>query len=400
MTKSAYIHIPFCKSKCKYCSFISYTKPDMITGYIYALLKDISDNYRGEELRTLYFGGGTPSLVPAELLGKVISKFKFQNEYELTVEVNPDDCTPEYLQALIKQGVNRLSIGSQTFDDNILKLIGRRHNSSDIIRTVEFAKNAGFENISVDLIYGLPTQTLEGLRQDLDKFLSLEIQHISTYGLKIEADSYWGKIYDKELNALKIPDYPLPNLQIFAEAQIVNSPSPPSADAFRRGVCPLPNDDTQADMYEGVNEILERNGFYRYEVSNFAKKGYESKHNLNYWNNNEYYGFGAAAHGYVDGVRFYNYSELEKYMAAPSTHEYGKTLTEDEKLEEEIFLGFRKREGVNVNKIKEKFGIDFENKYRNILEKYSGFIEKTPAGFTLNLKGVLISNIILADFIE
>ena len=374
MTKSAYIHIPFCKSKCKYCSFISYTKPDMITGYIYALLKDISDNYRGEELRTLYFGGGTPSLVPAELLGKVISKFKFQNEYELTVEVNPDDCTPEYLQALIKQGVNRLSIGSQTFDDNILKLIGRRHNSSDIIRTVEFAKNAGFENISVDLIYGLPTQTLEGLRQDLDKFLSLEIQHISTYGLKIEADSYWGKYYNKADNRLVVPN-----------SDRIYLP---------------PDDDTQADMYEGVNEILERNGFYRYEVSNFAKKGYESKHNLNYWNNNEYYGFGAAAHGYVDGVRFYNYSELEKYMAALSTHEYGKTLTEDEKLEEEIFLGFRKREGVNVNKIKEKFGIDFENKYKAILEKYSDFIEKTPAGYALNLKGVLVSNMILADFIE
>lgn len=374
MTKSAYIHIPFCKSKCKYCSFISYTKPDMITGYIYALLKDISDNYRGEELKTLYFGGGTPSLVPAELLGKVISKFKFQNEYELTVEVNPDDCTPEYLQALIKQGVNRLSIGSQTFDDNILKLIGRRHNSSDIIRTVEFAKNAGFENISVDLIYGLPTQTLEGLRQDLDKFLSLEIQHISTYGLKIEADSYWGKYYNKADNRLVVPN-----------SDRIYLP---------------PDDDTQADMYEGVNEILERNGFYRYEVSNFAKKWYESKHNLNYWNNNEYYGFGAAAHGYVDGVRFYNYSELEKYMAAPSTHEYGKTLTEDEKLEEEIFLGFRKREGVNVNKIKEKFGIDFENKYKAILEKYSDFIEKTPAGYALNLKGVLVSNMILADFIE
>ena len=374
MTKSAYIHIPFCKSKCKYCSFVSYTKPDMITEYIYALLKDISDNYRGEELKTLYFGGGTPSLVPAELLGKVISKFKFQNEYELTVEVNPDDCTPEYLQALIKQGVNRLSIGSQTFDDNILKLIGRRHNSSDIIRTVEFAKNAGFENISVDLIYGLPTQTLEGLRQDLDKFLSLEIQHISTYGLKIEADSYWGKYYNKADNRLVVPN-----------SDRIYLP---------------PDDDTQADMYEGVNEILERNGFYRYEVSNFAKKGYESKHNLNYWNNNEYYGFGAAAHGYVDGVRFYNYSELEKYMAAPSTHEYGKTLTEDEKLEEEIFLGFRKREGVNVNKIKEKFGIDFENKYKAILEKYSDFIEKTPAGYALNLKGVLVSNMILADFIE
>ena len=374
MTTSAYIHIPFCKSKCKYCSFVSYTKPDLITGYIFALLKDISDNYKKEDLKTLYFGGGTPSLIPAELLDKVIKKFNFQKDYELTVEVNPDDCTPEYLQTLIKLGVNRLSIGSQTFDDNILKLIGRRHNSNDIVKTVEFAKTAGFDNISVDLIYGLPTQTIDGLKRDLEQFLKLDIRHISTYGLKIEEESFWGKFYNKETNRLVIPD-------------------------TNRIYLP-PDDDTQADMYERVNDVLEHNGFYRYEVSNFAKKGYESKHNLNYWDNNEYYGFGAAAHGYVDGVRFYNYSELEKYMANPSTHEYGKTLTEDEKLEEEIFLGFRKREGVNVNKINEKFGIDFENKYKVILEKYSDFINETPAGYTLNLKGILISNIILAEFIN
>lgn len=374
MTTSAYIHIPFCKSKCKYCSFVSYTKPDLITGYIYALLKDISDNYKKEDLKTLYFGGGTPSLIPAELLEKVIKKFNFQKDYELTVEVNPDDCTPEYLQTLIKLGVNRLSIGSQTFDDNILKLIGRRHNSNDIVKTVEFAKTAGFDNISVDLIYGLPTQTIDGLKRDLEQFLKLDIRHISTYGLKIEEESFWGKFYNKETNRLVIPD-------------------------TNRIYLP-PDDDTQADMYERVNDVLEHNGFYRYEVSNFAKKGYESKHNLNYWDNNEYYGFGAAAHGYVDGVRFYNYSELEKYMVKPSTHEYGKTLTEDEKLEEEIFLGFRKREGVNISKINEKFGIDFENKYRNILEKYSNFLEKTQTGFGLNLKGVLVSNIILSEFLD
>ena len=374
MTSSAYIHIPFCKSKCKYCSFVSYTKPDLITGYIYALLKDISDNYKKEDLKTLYFGGGTPSLIPAELLEKVIKKFNFQKDYELTVEVNPDDCTPEYLQTLIKLGVNRLSIGSQTFDDSILKLIGRRHNSNDIVKTVECAKAAGFDNISVDLIYGLPTQTIDGLKRDLEQFLKLDIRHISTYGLKIEEESFWGKFYNKETNRLIIPD-------------------------TDRIYLP-PDDDTQADMYERVNDVLEHNGFYRYEVSNFAKKGYESKHNLNYWDNNEYYGFGAAAHGYVDGVRFYNYSELEKYMAKPSTHEYGKTLTEDEKLEEEIFLGFRKREGVNISKINAKFGIDFENKYRNILEKYSNFIEKTQTGFGLNLKGVLVSNIILSEFLD
>ena len=358
MAKSAYIHIPFCKSKCKYCSFVSFNRPELITGYIFALLKDISDNYKGEELKTLYFGGGTPSLVPIELLKKVISKFKFTENAEVTLELNPDDATQEYLDGLKQIGINRLSIGSQTFDDEILKLIGRRHNSAQIVEAISMAKNAGFDNISVDLIYGLPTQTLEKLSFDLDKFLELGIQHISTYGLKIETNSFWGK-------------------------------NPPN----------VPDDDIQADMYELINQKLEQNGFFRYEVSNFAQKGFESRHNLNYWDNNEYYGFGVAAHGYLDGARYSNFTTLEEYLEKPSTHEIGHILSEKEKLEEEIFLGFRKTEGIDCEHIKEKFNIDFETKYADILSQYSDFIERTEKGFALNLKGVLVSNVILAEFV-
>ena len=359
MAGSAYIHIPFCKSKCKYCSFVSFNRPELITGYVFALLKDISGNYKGEKLKTLYFGGGTPSLIPTELLKKVINKFKLAENAEVTLELNPDDATQEYLDGLKQIGINRLSIGSQTFDDEILKQIGRRHNSAQIVETVSMAKNAGFENISVDLIYGLPTQTLEKLSSDLDKFLKLGIQHISTYGLKIEADSFWGK-------------------------------NPPS----------VPDDDIQADMYELINQKLEQNGFFRYEVSNFAQKGFESRHNLNYWDNNEYYGFGVAAHGYLDGTRYSNFTTLEEYMKKPSTHEVGHILSEEEKLEEEIFLGFRKTEGIDCERIREKFNIDFEIKYADILRQYSDFIERTEKGFALNLKGVLVSNIILAEFLQ
>lgn len=374
MVNSAYIHIPFCKSKCKYCSFVSYNRPEMMTGYVYSLLKDISEYYRGEELKTLYFGGGTPSLLPVELLEKIIKPFIFSEDYEFTLEINPDDRDLDYFKQLKSLGVNRLSIGSQTFDDKILKLIGRRHNSEQITEAVNLAKEAGFENISVDLIYGLPTQTMDCLKKDLEKFLSLDIQHISTYGLKIEEESFWGKCYNRETNQLVLPDTD----QIYLP----------------------PDEDEQADMYEGgVNKILENAGFYRYEVSNFAKAGFESRHNLNYWNNNEYYGFGAAAHGYVDGVRYSNYTSLEEYMAKPHIHECGRTLSMQEKLEEEIFLGFRKRSGVNVSEIDQKYGIDFGSKYRHILEKYSDFIEKTPSGYTFNLKGTLISNIILSEFI-
>ena len=374
MVNSAYIHIPFCKSKCKYCSFVSYNRPEMMIGYVYALLKDISVNYRGEELNTLYFGGGTPSLLPVDFLEKIIKPFIFSKNYEFTLEINPDDRDLDYFKQLKSLGVNRLSIGSQTFDEKILKLIGRRHNSEQITEAVNLAKEAGFENISVDLIYGLPTQTMDCLKKDLEKFLSLDIQHISTYGLKIEEESFWGKCYNRETNQLVLPDTD----QIYLP----------------------PDEDEQADMYEGgVNKILENAGFYRYEVSNFAKAGFESRHNLNYWNNNEYYGFGAAAHGYVDGVRYSNYTSLEEYMAKPHIHECGRTLSMQEKLEEEIFLGFRKRSGVNVSEIDQKYGIDFGSKYRHILEKYSDFIEKTPSGYTFNLKGTLISNIILSEFI-
>ena len=361
MPKSCYIHIPFCSGgKCKYCSFVSFNKSELITGYIYSLLKEISDNYSGETLKTIYLGGGTPSLVSAELLKKVIGKFNLADDAEVTTELNPENGNYDYLKKLREIGFNRLSIGSQTFDDELLKLIGRRHDSEDIIKTVENAKNAGFNNISLDLIYGLPTQTTEGIIKDLDKFLELGIQHISTYGLKIEKEAFWGN-------------------------------NPPEN---------IPDEDIQADMYECINERLTNAGFYRYEISNFAKPGFESKHNLNYWNNEEYYGFGVSAHGYCGGVRYSNYCTLEKYMNNPSSHEYGKFLTEQEKLEEEIFLGFRKTEGININRIKEKFGIDFEKKYRSVIEKYSDYIIKTQDGFAFNLKGSMLSNEILPEFLD
>lgn len=360
MPKACYIHIPFCKSKCRYCSFVSFNKPELITGYIYSLLKEITENYNGESLKTLYFGGGTPSLVPSDLLSKVVKKFNFEDDAEVTLELNPDDSGLEYLKTLKNLGFNRLSIGSQTFDDNLLKLIGRRHNSDQIIQAVKDAKNAGFGNVSLDLIYGLPTQTQDGVKKDLKKLIELDIQHISTYGLKIEGGSYWG-----QHNPENVPD-----------------------------------DDVQADMYEGLNEVLTNAGFCRYEVSNFAKDGFESKHNLTYWSNEEYYGFGVSAHGYINGMRYSNYCTLEEYMNNPTKREYGRILSEQEKLEEEIFLGFRKTEGVNTERIREKFGVDFERKYKKVLDKYSDYIVKTQIGFAFNLKGTMLSNEILPEFLD
>lgn len=361
MVTSAYIHIPFCKSKCKYCSFVSFTDRNKFSDYFSALLKDIDFNYKGECLSTLYFGGGTPSLISADLIEKVINKFNFSSECEITFEINPDDANFDYLKSLFEIGINRISMGSQSFDDGILELIGRRHNSKDVMNAVETAQKVGFKNISLDLIYGLPNQTIDLIKKDLETITSLKIQHISTYGLKIEDNSFWGK----------------------------QTPSN------------LPDDDTQADMYLFINNSLENKGYKRYEVSNFALKGYESKHNLNYWNNAEYYGFGVSAHGYCNNIRYSNFCTLEKYLENPTKHDKEQVLTNLEKLEEEIFLGFRKTEGVNVEKINNKFNIDFDKKYQKTLEKYiPEFIEQTQKGYKLTLEGTLLSNIILAEFID
>jgi oxygen-independent coproporphyrinogen-3 oxidase len=358
MPQSAYIHIPFCKSKCKYCSFVSGVNIDRIPEYVDALLKDIELNYEGEKLKTLYFGGGTPSLLPVNFVEKILSKFNFETNPEITFEMNPDDADFSYLCELNQLGINRLSIGSQSFDDNVLTLIGRRHNSQGTVLAVQEAKNAGFNNISLDLIYGLPEQNISF---DIEKILEQNVQHISTYGLKIESGSYFYK--HKPRN--------------------------------------LPDDDKQADMYLEINRVLSSKGFKRYEVSNFSYDGYESKHNLTYWDNTEYYGFGLASHGYKNGVRYSKPVNLEKYLKFPNLYETEHRVSQTEKLEEEIFLGFRKTSGIDIEKINKNFLIDFDQKYNTILKKYSPrYIEQTPQGYRLTLEGTLLSNNILSEFID
>ncbi len=371
MPKSVYIHIPFCKSKCKYCSFISFATLDLIPAYINSLIQEINTLYKGEKIKTLYLGGGTPSLLDLNYIENIIKIFNFDSEYELTLELNPDDVNYNYLYGLKNLGVNRLSIGSQTFNNKILKFIGRRHDSKSIIKSVEFAKKCDFNNLSLDLIYGLPYQNIKTLKFDLKEFLKLDIQHISTYGLKVENNSYWGNFFDYENYQLK----------------------------FKDSTVKIPDNDIQAEMYEFINEILSENKFYRYEISNFSKKGFESKHNLNYWNNSEYYGFGIAAHGYINGIRYSNFENFTDYIQNIDKKNFSHKVTKNEKLEEEIFLGFRKTEGINILNFNKKFGLDFLNKYRNTLDKYSDYINQTPTNVSLNLKGVLLSNIILSEFL-
>ena len=360
MTKNVYIHIPFCKAKCKYCSFVSYPMIKKKEQYIDALEKEIIKRYKGEVLSTLYFGGGTPSLLKLNDFSKIINLFNINSNTEITAEINPEISDKEYLRGLKNLGINRLSIGCQTFNNNILQNIGRRHSSDDVKKVVEYANNAGFSNISIDLIYGLPEQTIKMFEYDLNKAIELDIKHISLYGLKIEENCYF----------------------------------------YNHKPQNIPDDDIQADMYLKAIEITEQNGFEHYEISNFAKHGYESKHNLNYWNNSSYYGFGVAAHGYENGIRYSNTTNLEKYIKNPLEHEYLHKLSPTEQIEEEIFLGFRKSSGIDINKIKNEYKIDFNKEYKYILKKYSDYIEKTQQGYKFNKNGFLISNTILSEFIQ
>lgn len=362
MPKSVYIHIPFCRSKCHYCSFVSYPKLELKKGYLKALEREINSVYAGEVLKTLYFGGGTPSLLEAKEFHNIIRHFNITNSTEITSELNPDDLTFNYLRNLYDIGINRISLGVQSFDNDILKQINRRHDSKQVLKSVENAQNAGFKNISLDFIYGLPNQTSDMFLNDLKKAVNLEVQHISLYGLSIEKGCYFAK----------------------------NRPEN------------LADEDEQADMYLEAVKFLSESGFNHYEISNFAKEGFESKHNLNYWNNAEYYGFGVSAHGYLNGIRYGNKITIEDYLKNPLERLEERFETEQDKLEEEIFLGFRKMSGINVGQINSKYGIDFEEKYLKILKKYEGLklLEKTQYGYKLTPNGVLVSNTILAEFLE
>ena len=355
MVKSAYIHIPFCKSKCKYCSFISFPKLELKEKYLVALKQEIKNNYKGELLNTLYFGGGTPSLLTANEFGDLIKLFNIDKNTEITAELNPETLTAEYLKCLRKTGINRISLGCQTFSDEILKAIGRRHDSKQVEDAVKFAKDTGFDNISLDFIYGLPNQTISDFENDLKHAIKLGVQHISLYGLKIDDGCYFATHYPEN----------------------------------------LPDDDIQADMYLKAIEILK--DFEHYEVSNFGKP---SRHNLNYWNNENYYGFGVASHGYIGNIRYSNVETIEEYLENPLKNKTEKELTGQEQLEEEIFLGFRKMSGIDTGLISKKFGINFAVKYSDILEKYSKYFVKTDKGYALNTEGIMISNMILSEFLQ
>ena len=330
---SAYVHIPFCTQICYYCDFSKvFIKNQPVDSYLEHLIEEY-DSYNIKKLRTLYIGGGTPTALSARqlafLLEKLTDKLDLSYLEELTIEANPGDLEQEKIAVLKDSPVNRVSLGVQTFNDRMLKQIGRSHSEKDIYENIANLKKAGFDNISIDLIYALPKQTMEDVKTNVAKAIALDIPHMSLYSLILE------------------------NHTVFM-------------NRMRRGKLPLPKEDLEAEMFDYIIAELEKAGFEHYEISNFSKPGFESRHNLMYWDNAEYYGIGAGASGYVDGVRYKNHGPIRHYLQAVeagNARVQEEVLTLKEKMEEEMFLGLRKKSGVSKKRFEEKFGLSFEDQY-------------------------------------
>lgn len=331
MIRSAYIHIPFCQQICHYCDFNKvFLKNQPVNDYIDALICEMKitmKQYPTDQIDTIFVGGGTPTALNAGQLEKLCQAIRQHLPFttgEFTFEANPGDLTKEKLSVLKDYGVNRLSLGVQSFNDELLRTIGRTHSSRDVFSTVDRAQEAGFDNISIDLIYALPKQTLADFKDTLKQALSLQLPHYSGYSLIIEPKTVFYNL-------------------------------------MRKDELPLPKVETETAMYEQLVEAMAATGLVQYEISNFSRPGFESLHNLVYWNNEPYYGFGAGAHAYINGVRRSNHGPLKKYMTPleqsqlPLLHE--SKLTEKEQMEEEMFLGLRKTAGVSASHFEKKFGV-------------------------------------------
>lgn len=374
-----YLHIPFCKKKCDYCDFISFPYSqaiELVEKYIETMEAEI-DSYdlTSYNVTTIYMGGGTPSILPSKEIEKLLNKIKTKLEenknetkwedIEITIEVNPGTVDKNKLKTYKKSGVNRLSIGLQTTNNKLLKQIGRIHTYEEFLNTYQMAKEIGFQNCNVDLMLGLPNQTIQDLKQSLEKILELNPNHISVYSLIVEEGT-------------------------------------PIERKLQKGELELPDEDTERQMYWYVKNTLELNGYEHYEISNFAKKGKASKHNLNCWQQKEYIGIGLAASSYLDQVRYSNVEELKKYIESQAKEKniMEKQTIKDAK-KEYMLLGLRLIKGVNITAFKQRYNENPIFLYRKELEKL--VIEKLIVvdgnWIRLTNKGLDLANLVWEEFI-
>ena len=362
------MHLPFCLKKCAYCDFVSYSAHyDKQKEYLEALKQEFL-HYCGEEIDTVYLGGGTPTSLETdvliELLDEIFANFRVLPNAEITVECNPKTADFEKFCALKKAGANRLSIGVQSLNDEELTAIGRLHSAEDAIACVNQAKKAGFSNISVDLMFSLPHQTLESLNQTIDGLRTLPVTHISCYGLILEEGTRLEK-------------------------------------AVSNGEISLPDEDTELKMYQTIVKKLRNAGFYQYEISNFSKIGYESKHNTRYWKCEEYIGCGVAAHSYYKKERFCRAAEFHTYLKDPLKREDVTPITKEDEMSEFFILGLRMMRGVSDVVFREKFGVSFLDVYGDVIRKHqkNGLLEIKDGHLRFTEQGIYVSNTVLCEFV-
>ena len=375
-----YVHIPFCKKKCKYCDFISFSCDEEIyTKYVEALINEIKNTSKNiissiHEVSTIYIGGGTPSLIDSKYIEEIIETI-YQNirvagNAEITIEVNPGTVTREKLETYKKLGINRLSIGLQTTDNELLSLIGRIHTYEEFLDTYNMAREIGFTNINVDLMLALPTQTEKMLVDSLLKVINLNPNHISLYSLVLEE----GTVLEKEIE---------------------------------EGKYKLVDEELERKMYHKTKNILEKNGYNHYEISNFAKKGFESKHNLDCWDQREYLGFGLAAHSYYRNKRFSNTNDLDEYINNISKFNFTKNVEVHElqdreaKAKEFMLLGLRKINGVSISEFERRFRVHPLFYFRFEISRLDeeGLLEVELDDIRLTKKGLDLANQVFEAFV-
>lgn len=372
-----YLHFPYCRSKCAYCDFYSITGCENFDRYAEALalhMEDYARELQGRKVDTVFFGGGTPSLLPKHnlrnLFDSLFSNLDVTDDAEITMEANPATLDAAGLKRLAAQGVNRLSIGLQSACNNELAALSRIHTFEDFEQTYQLARKAKFDNINIDLMYGIPQQTAQSFKISLNAVCELHPEHISLYGLKIEPETPFGKMQDK---------------------------------------LELPGEDDEYAMYEYAVDTLESYGYRQYEISNFALPGYECRHNLKYWNCEEYLGLGPSAHSYLNGCRFSFVRDVEQYILALQREDSGVNIideyyevSEKERLGEYVMLRLRLNDGLDTADFARRFGRDFERMYGKYLRVYveNGFMQKQDSRYSFTTKGRYVSNYILSTMLD
>jgi len=364
MNLGIYIHIPFCLKKCNYCDFVSFENGN-ISGYFEALEKEIelySDLIKNRKIDSVFIGGGTPSAVNPCYIGEVLKKFNLSNDCEVTIETNPKTLTLEKLKNYSEMGINRISIGMQSMNDNELKILGRAHTAYDFLKSYELIVKSGFTNINIDTMFGIPGQNLMNFENTINEVKRLNPTHISSYSLIIEEGT---PFYTMKLE--------------------------------------LPEEDEERKMYQYLLDTL--NLYKRYEISNFSKKGYECRHNLKYWTMQDYLGVGLNSHSFIENKRFYNTDNLEEYITKLKNSEYPVSEisceNNDELIKDYVITGLRLSDGINIKNINNKFKIDFISKYKEVVDKYVKLkmLELKNGNLKFTNKGFSVSNYILSDFI-